>query len=100
MSLADWRRPTSDLRIDRAPADLRDQLASTAERIASTFELGARIRDRIAAVGGPRADYYRGRAAWNRTVSDFERRQAEALRSGRLLAIPWPPASARTRIRP
>jgi hypothetical protein len=92
MSLADWRRLTSDLRLDRAPEDLRWRLASTAEQVAVTFELGARVRERMAAAGGPRADHYRHRAAWNRTVADFERRQAEALRSGRLLAVPWSPA--------
>jgi hypothetical protein len=92
--LADWRRATKDQRIDRAPAHLRDQLASTAERVAVTFEHGARIRERIAAGNGPEADYYRTRAAWNRTVADFERRQAAALRSGHLLSVPWRPATA------
>jgi hypothetical protein len=92
--LADWRRPTSDSRIDFVPTHLRNKLASTAERVAVTFELGARIRERIAAGNGPEADYYRLRAAWNRTVADFERRQAAALRSGHLLAVPWARATA------
>jgi len=56
MSVADRRRRTGDLRIDRAPAGLRHQLASTAERVSSTFEVGARVRDRMADAGGPRAD--------------------------------------------
>ena len=91
--LADWRRAAQDQRIDRMPAHLRDQLASTAERVATTFELGARVRERIAARNGPEADHYRLRAAWNRTVADFERRQAAALREGHLLAVPWRPAA-------
>jgi hypothetical protein len=91
--LADWRRATHDQRIDRVPAHLRGQLASTAERVAATFELGARIRERIADRNGPEADHYRLRAAWNRTVADFERRQAAALRDGHLLAVPWRPAN-------
>ena len=87
--LADWRRASQDQQIDGAPAQLRHQLASTAERVAVTFELGASIRERIAARNGPEADYYRLRAAWNRTVAGFERRQAAALRDGHLLAVPW-----------
>jgi hypothetical protein len=91
--LADWRRPTQKLRIERVPVHMSDQLAATAERVAVTFELGARIRERIAARIGPEADYYRTRAAWNRAVADFERHQAAALQSGHLLPIPWRPAT-------
>ena len=90
---ADRRRATHDQRIAWVPAHLRDQLASTAERLAATFELGARIRERIADRNGPEADHYRLRAAWNRTVADFERRQAAALRDGHLLAVLWRPAN-------
>jgi hypothetical protein len=92
--LADWRRATHDQRIDCVPGHLRDQLASTAERVAGPFEVGARIRERIADRNGPEADYYRLRAAWNRTVAEFERRQAGALRDGHLLAVPWHPAAS------
>jgi hypothetical protein len=99
--LADWRRATQDQLVDFVPAHLRSQLASTADRVALTFELGAGIRERIAARDGPEAEYYRLRAAWNRKVADFERRQAAALRAGQLLAIPWrptipPPPSGRS----
>jgi hypothetical protein len=68
---------------------LCEQLAATAERLAATFEHGARVRERIAAGGGPKADHFRRWAASNRAVADFERRQAQALRGGRVLAVPW-----------
>jgi hypothetical protein len=77
------------------PAQLRERLAVTAEMVARSFELGARVRATMAAGGGANQTYYRSRAAWNEMVDDFERRQAEALRGGRLLATPWrrvPPA--------
>ena len=43
----------------------------------------------MATRGSAGEGYFRARAAWNQLVADFERRQAEALRDGRLLAIPW-----------
>jgi epoxyqueuosine reductase QueG len=91
MWLADWRQITEDREIDRLPVHLRQQLASTAERVAVTFALGAQVRERMAAGSGRNVDYYRSRAAWNRAVADFERQQADALRAGRLLAVPWRP---------
>lgn len=87
--VADWRRVRVDQRVDGVPAELRERLAVTAERVARTFALGAQVRAGMAAGGGAGEDYYRSRAAWNRLVADFERRQAQALRAGRLLAIPW-----------
>jgi hypothetical protein len=92
--LADWRRVSEDQRVDGLPAQLRERLAGTAERVARTFELGARVRAGMATRGGAGEDHYRSRAAWNQMVADFERRQAEALRGGRLLAIPWRPKPA------
>jgi hypothetical protein len=97
---ADWPRANQGQRIDRVPARMRDQLASTAERVAITFELAARVRERMAARNGPEADHYRLRAAWNRTVADFERHQAAALREGHLLAVPWHPATRPSARRP
>lgn len=88
---ADWRRGTEDSQIDSLPVHLREMLASTAEQVAVTFERGAKVRERIAAGSGLDVDHYRLRAAWNRAVADFERRQANALRAGRLLAVPWRP---------
>lgn len=93
MRLADWRRVIEDRQIDRLPVQLRQSLASTAEQVAATFALGAQVRERIAAGSGSNVEYYRLRAAWNRTVADFERRQADALRAGHLLAIPWRPVA-------
>jgi hypothetical protein len=87
--LAEWRRVREHQRVDGAPAELRERMAATAERVASTFAFGAQVRVGMAPRGGPREDYYRSRAAWNQLVADFERRQAQALRGGRLLAIPW-----------
>lgn len=89
--LADWRQAGEDQRIDAAPAHLRERLATTAEQVASTFAFAAQVRARMAGRGGAEADDHRSRAAWNRLVADFERRQAAALRSGRLLATPWRP---------
>ena len=89
MPLADWRRRRQEQRV---PIQLRERLATTAELVAQTFELGAQIRASMAARGGPMESYYRSRAGWNQMVADFERRQASALRDGRLLATPWRPA--------
>jgi hypothetical protein len=98
--LADWRRVREDRRIDGVPAELRERLAVTAERVARTFEFGARLRAEVAARGGAWEDYYRSRAAWNQLVADFERRQAEAIRGGRLLAFPWRSAPRSTGYKP
>ena len=87
--LADWRGMRVDRWVDGVPAELRERLAVTAEGVARTFELGAQVRAGMAARGGAGEHYFRSRAAWNRLVADFERRQAQALRGGRLLAIPW-----------
>ena len=89
--LAGWRQAGEDQRIDAVPAHLRERLATTAEQVASTFAFTAQVRARMAGRGGAEADDHRSRAAWNRLVADFERRQAAALRSGRLLATPWRP---------
>jgi hypothetical protein len=91
LPLFDWRRVAEDQQIDSLPVNLREQLAITAQRIADTFEFGARVRERIAARGELEGDYYRSRAAWNRAVARFERTQADALRAGHLLATPWRP---------
>ena len=87
--LADRRGVRVDQRVDGLPAELRERLAVTAERVARTFAFGAQVRAGLAARGGAGGDYYRLRAAWNQLVADFERRQAAALRGGRLLATPW-----------
>ena len=94
--LFDRRRVAGDQQIDRLPEHLRERSAVTAQRIASTFELGARVREWMAACSRREGDYYRSRAAWNRTVAEFERTQADALRAGRLLVTPWRPVLART----
>jgi hypothetical protein len=94
---ADRRGVIEDRQIDRLPVPLRQRLASTAEQVAATFALGAQVRERIGAGSGANVDYYRLRAAWNRTVADFERRQADALRGGgHLLAVPWWPVANST----
>jgi hypothetical protein len=85
----DRQRVAEDQQIGGLPAHLRERLATTAQSIAATFELAARVRERMAARSDPEGDYYRSRAAWNRAVARFERRQADAIRSGRLLATPW-----------
>jgi hypothetical protein len=54
-----------------------------------TFTLAARVRGWMAGRDGADADYHRSRAAWNRAVADFERRQAAAIRGGHLLATHW-----------
>jgi hypothetical protein len=89
--LADWRGVRVDQRVDGLPAELRERLAGTAERVARTFAFGVQVRAGMAAWSPAREDYHRSRAAWNQMVADFERRQARALRDGRLLAIPWRP---------
>jgi hypothetical protein len=85
-----------DQRVDGLPAELRERLAVTAERVARTFAFEAQVRAGMATHRGAGEDYHRSRAAWNQTVADFERRQAEALRGGRLLGDPMAP-SARSR---
>ena len=57
--LFDWRRSAEDQRIDSLPEHLREQLAATAQRIAATFELGAEVRERMAAGSQHARDYHR-----------------------------------------
>lgn len=92
LPLLDWRRAGEDQQVDSLPLPLREQLATTAQKVSTTFELGARVREQMAARREPGdRDYYRSRAAWNQAVARFERAQADALRAGRLLATPWRP---------
>jgi hypothetical protein len=89
--LADWRRAAGERRIDAVPAHLRERLASTAERLALTFAFAAQVHARMAGASGAEAGHHRAYAAWHQLIADFERRQADALRDGRLLATPWRP---------
>jgi hypothetical protein len=85
----EWRRSAEDQQIDSVPAHLREASAITALKVSATFELGARVRERMAARSTPDRGYHRSRAGWNRAVARFEREQADALRAGRLLPTPW-----------
>jgi hypothetical protein len=49
----DWRRVAEDQQVDRLPVHLREELATTAQRLADTFELGARVGERMAARNPP-----------------------------------------------
>ncbi|HEX8861779.1 MAG TPA: hypothetical protein VGC06_22285 [Actinomycetes bacterium] len=89
--LANRRRVRKDHSIDHVPAELRERIAATAERLAHTFEVSARTRERMAEQGGPWAEHHLLQAARHRTLADFERQQAQALRAGHLLAGPWHP---------
>ncbi len=89
--LANWRRVREDQSIDHVSAELRERVAATAERLAHTFEVSAQARERMAGQGGPWAEHHLLQATRHRTLADFERRQAQALRAGRLLAGPWHP---------
>jgi hypothetical protein len=91
--LADWRRDRKDQSIEHLPTEVREEIAATADRIADTFEISAETRERMAEQGGPWAEHHLLHAARHRTLADFERRQAQALRSGRLLAAPWHPGA-------
>jgi hypothetical protein len=93
LPLADWRSVRKDKPIDHVPAELRERVAATAERIAFTFEISAQARERMAEQGGPWAEHHLLQAARHRTLADFERRQAQALRAGHLLAAPWRPGT-------
>ena len=93
LPLADWRRVRKDQTIEHVPAELRERIAATAERVAHTFELSAQTRERMAEQGGPWAEHHLLQAARHRTLADFERRQAQALRAGHLLAGPWRPGA-------
>jgi hypothetical protein len=88
--LAGWGRVRKDQTIEHLPAEMREEIAATADRIADTFELSTQTRERMAEQGGAGAEHHLLQAARHRTLADFERRQAQALRSGRLLAAPWP----------
>jgi hypothetical protein len=89
LPLANWRGIQKDRTIEHVPAELRERIAATAERIARTFEVSARTRERMAEEGGPWAVHHLLQAARHRTLADFERRQAQALRAGHLLPAPW-----------
>ena len=89
--LANWRRAAEDQRIDAVPAHLRERLATTPNRSPPPSPSPPRSAPGWPAAAVPRPTTNRSRAAWNRLVADFERRQAAALRSGRLLATPWRP---------
>jgi hypothetical protein len=91
LPLSDRRRVWKDQSIEHVPAELRERIATTAERVAHTFEVSAQTRERMAEQGGPWAEHHRLQAARHRTLADFERRQAQALRAGHLLAAPWRP---------
>jgi hypothetical protein len=93
LPLVDWRTLQKDHTVQHASAELRERIASTAERVAHTFELSAESRERMAEPGGPGAEHHLLQAARHRTLADFERRQAQALRTGRLLATPWQPGT-------
>jgi len=93
LPLADWQRVRKDQSIEHVPAEVREEIAATADRIANTFEVSAQTRERLAEQGGPWAEHHRLQAARHRTLADFERRQAKALRAGQLLAAPWQPGT-------
>lgn len=91
--LADWRGVRKDQSIEHIPAELLEEIAATADRIADTFEVSAQTRERMAEQSAPWAEHHLLQAARHRTLADFERRQAQALRSGHLLAAPWRPGA-------
>jgi hypothetical protein len=63
-------------------------LALAEQHVAATFELSAKVRERMAARGGAAAEYHRMRGDQHRRIAEFERRQAQALREGYLLETP------------
>ena len=88
------RRAREGQSIRHVQADLRDRLAATADRVAATFEISAKARERMAArsSGDGDAEYHRLRGERHRAIAEFERKQAHALRQGYLLATTPPGA--------
>jgi hypothetical protein len=58
LPLLDWRRSAEGQRIDSLPLHLREQLAITAQKVSGTLQLGARVREQMAAArSGPDRGY-------------------------------------------